>query len=156
MRTLAASSILAVEVASPLRDEKSVRIAITSSIRPLDPHMKRVMCMLGLALALAAAGCSSDTQGNGEDETAAGTGAFGGSGGSVGAGGEGAAGGAGGAGGMEDPDADPAPSELNNAHGRMNGPSYTLQFQLGRTLHQRSGTSATHDLICAAPSHTKE
>jgi hypothetical protein len=125
---------------------------------------KALVAMLALVVAAAvgaAAGCSGDgtafpgTGGNGAVGGSDG-GAATSAGGTASTGGNGGSGGMGNAGGLggEAPQGPlPAAGELNSAHGHMSGPTFTMQFQLGRSFHQAPATAGDITLECAAPTN---
>jgi hypothetical protein len=97
--------------------------------------------------ALVLGGCA----GNADSPDPAGNG--GGPGTSVGgAGGSAGMGGTGGLGGGP-PASLPSGNELNSASGRASGATYSMDFQLGRTFHQRPAGAGDIALECAAPIH---
>jgi hypothetical protein len=113
---------------------------------------------VGLAVMIAAlgasfAGCSGDDPGatgaGGEGASGPGVGGGGmaGTGGTAGMGGIAGMGGAGGgmAGTL------PSGPELNSANGSQSGATYSLDFQLGRSFHQRRASAGDTAFECAAP-----
>lgn len=119
---------------------------------------KRASTLLGVT-ALVVAACWSAAC-SGDDAVQPGSGGSAAEGGSAGAGGTsmggspstGGTGGEGNQGGMGgEPSASlPAAAELNAAHGRMSGATFTLQFQLGRSFHQPTAAAGDLALECAA------
>ena len=116
--------------------------------------------MLALCVAAASlAGCATgdaETAGSGGAGVGSGAGAGGGAAGAAGHGGGSTAGsggatGGGGTGGS--PGAPPSANELDSAAGRLSGPTYTIEFELGRPFHQQRATAGDTSLECAAPIH---